>query len=92
PMVRNMARLGRARVLGDKGQLRIALGELRLLAEEPGEIGRQARLSMCSVQRRFLPCDAMRCYEELSDDSDRELAAEARRETSRFRRARLRCD
>ncbi|MEM6532581.1 MAG: FecR domain-containing protein [Myxococcota bacterium] len=92
PLVKSMARLGRARSLGNTGQLRIALGELRLLAKEPGEVGRQARLSMCSVQRRFLPCDSMRCYEALSNDADRELAAEARREAARSRQSGLRCD
>ncbi|MEM6731951.1 MAG: FecR family protein [Myxococcota bacterium] len=92
PMIGNMAKLGRARALGRKGQVRLALEELDALAIVPGEVGRQAQLSHCGVQRRFQPCEALRCFDALAADPDRQLAEEAKRLAKRTRAAGLRCE
>ncbi len=90
--IQRMAQLGRARTLGRMGQLRDALRELSGLSQIDGEIGRQARLSRCEVQRRFQPCAAQRCFGALADDPDRALALEAERLHAQSKASGLRCE
>lgn len=89
--VRQMARLGRARMLARMGQIRLARDELADLSLSGGEVGRQAKLSRCELRRPQTPCEALRCFEALSEDPDGQVALEARREAATFLRAEIEC-
>lgn len=91
-MVKDMARLGRARALGRAGRYQRAARQLDALAASGGEIARQARLFECELDRGVDVCRMERCYDALRGVDDRQLANEASRLYERSRTAELRCE
>ncbi|MEL6339773.1 MAG: FecR domain-containing protein [Myxococcota bacterium] len=91
-MVKDMARLGRARALGRSGRYERATRQLDALAASGGEIARQARLFRCELDRDVDVCRMERCYDALRGVEDRQLANEASRLYERSRTDELRCE